>query len=83
MVPRHRYFLQAHAARHPHRSSKALEVPFPMSHLKCSDVQFAKHCGTPLEEYEAYKAALFSGDSESGSSSSSDADAPPPPPAQP
>ena len=88
VVPRHRYFLQAHAARHPHRSSKAVEVPFPMSHLKCSDLQFAKHCGTPLEEYEAYKAALFPGESggeSSSSSSSSDADAPPspPPPARP
>lgn len=33
-----------------------------MSLLKCSDAQFAKQCGTSLEEYEAFKQRLFGGE---------------------
>lgn len=36
-----------------------------MSHLKCSDAQFAKLCGRPLEDYEQFK-QLFGGSSGGG-----------------
>ena len=37
------------------------DVPFPYGHLKCSDAEFVKHCGSTLEDYEAFKARLFEG----------------------
>ena len=69
VVPRHRYFLHVHSQRQPRGGSKSAasgtQPAFPMSALKCSDTQFAKLCGTPLEEYEAFKAQLF-GDGAAG-----------------
>ena len=85
IVPRHRYFLQVHAQRGQRAASGgsggagsssssvvgAGEVAFPMGLLKCSDVQFAKLCGTSLEEYEAFRAKLFGGAASAASGSSS------------
>jgi hypothetical protein len=64
-VPRHRYFLHVHAQR-PKAGRGGADQAFAMSHLKCSDAQFAKLCGRPLEDYERFKAQLFG---DSGSSS--------------
>ena len=72
MVPRHRYFLHVHARRQraaaaaPAASASAAaaatvsinDIPFPLGNLKCSDAQFAKLCGTSLEEYEQWRERL-------------------------
>jgi len=58
-VPRHRFFL--HTAPKRGASPDPSQLVFPMNALKSSDAQFVKLCGSSLEEYEQFRAALFGG----------------------
>ncbi|KAI3432860.1 hypothetical protein D9Q98_010443 [Chlorella vulgaris] len=66
VVPRHRYFLHVQSPQQQRgakiRRARSDSQAFQMKHLKCSDAQFAKLIGRPVEEYEAFKSQLF-GDS--------------------
>ncbi|KAI7840979.1 hypothetical protein COHA_005208 [Chlorella ohadii] len=59
IVPRHRFFL--HTAPKRGASPDPSQLVFPMNALKSSDAQFVKLCGSSLEEYEQFRAALFGG----------------------